>query len=74
MVFPLFSLVDNLNFDIGNKNTKKISSITPAEVRALSGKIRFLSNEEIRQMDRGLIDELLSLAKVIQRTFGENKY
>ena len=65
---------DNLNLTIGNKNTKKISSITPAEVRALSGKIRFLSNEEIRQMDRGLIDELLSLAKVIQRTFGENKY
>lgn len=66
---------DNLNFDIGIKqSSKKISSITPAEVRALSGKIRFLSNEEIRQMDRVLIDELLSLAKVIQRTFGDNKY
>lgn len=38
------------------------TTINSSEVRALSGKIRFLSKDEIRHMDNAVIDELLSLS------------
>ena len=42
-------------------------------MRALSGKIRFLSKDEIRHMDNAVIDELLSLSNNIKRTFSNVK-
>ena len=49
------------------------STINTSEVRALSGKIRFLSKDEIRHMDNAVIDELLSLSNNIKRTFSNVK-
>lgn len=64
---------DNLNFEVGLKSSKKVCPINSSDVRALSSKIRFLSIEDIKQMDRILIDELISLSNVIKRTFVDNK-
>lgn len=64
---------DNLNFELGLKSSKKVCPINCSDVRALSSKIRFLSNEDIKQMDHILIDELISLSNVIKRTFVDNK-
>ena len=66
---------DNLTFKNElpqKKNSKQFGNITQNEIRALAGKIRFLSNEDIRLMDKNVIEELLSLSNVIKRTF-ENK-
>ena len=54
------------------KKEKQFGNITQSEVRALAGKIRFLSNEDIRLMDKNVIEELISLSNVIKRTF-DNK-
>ena len=54
------------------KKEKQFGNITQSEVRALAGKIRFLSHEDIRLMDKNVIEELISLSNVIKRTF-DNK-
>ena len=64
--------VTYINDTTQKKTSKQFGNINQAEVRALAGKIRFLSNEDIRLMDRNVIEELLSLANVIKRTF-DNK-
>ena len=64
--------VTYINDNTQKKTSKQFGNINQAEVRALAGKIRFLSNEDIRLMDRNVIEELLSLANVIKRTF-DNK-
>ena len=59
--------------DDKKKEYSSPSIINSSEVRALSGKIRFLSKEEIRHMDNAVIDELLSLSNNIKSN-NENKF
>ena len=69
-----------LNFDFppskNNFNDKKINnnfvSINESDIRNLSSKIRFLTKEDIKNMNRSLIDELISLSNSIRRVFQDS--
>ena len=69
-----------LNFDFppskSNFNDKKSNnnfvSINESDIRNLSSKIRFLTKEDIKNMNRSLIDELISLSNSIRRVFQDS--
>ena len=69
-----------LNFDYptskntfnDKKNNSSLVSINENDIRALSSKIRFLTKEEIKNMNRSLIDELISLSNSIRRVFQDS--
>ena len=69
-----------LNFDYptskntfnDKKNNSSLVSINENDIRALSSKIRFLTKEEIKNMNRSLIDELISLSNSIKRVFQDS--
>ena len=71
---------NTLNFDFppskSNFNDKKINnnlvSINESDIRSLSSKIRFLTKEDIKNMNRSLIDELISLSNSIRRVFQDS--
>lgn len=68
----------NNNKNTSNSNTSHLSRsqrnkidnnpIQLNDIIAISNKIRFCSNEEMKNMDRGLINELINLSSVIQKT------
>ena len=71
---------NTLNFDFppskSNFNDKKSNnnfvSINESDIRNLSSKIRFLTKEDIKNMNRSLIDELISLSNSIRRVFQDS--
>ena len=66
--FDFITSKSNLNI-YNNKNSNSNIILNENEIRALSCKIRFLSKEDIKNMNKTLIDELLSLSNSIKRTF-----
>ena len=64
----------NNNFDFNNINNNKIGKniINENDIRNLTGKIRFLTHNDIKNMNKSTIDELLSLANTIKRIFENN--
>ena len=66
--FDFTSSKSNLNI-YNSKNSNSNLILNENEIRSLSSKIRFLSKEDIKNMNKTLIDELLSLSNSIKRTF-----
>ncbi len=66
--FDFTSSKSNLNI-YNSKNSNSNIILNENEIRSLSSKIRFLSKEDIKNMNKTLIDELLSLSNSIKRTF-----
>ena len=61
------------NFDFNNINSKNGKNIiNENDIRNLTGKIRFLTHNDIKNMNKSTIDELLSLANTIKRIFENN--
>lgn len=77
---PLNSLSSNniLAFNNNINNTSHVNGsqrnkidnhcIQLSDIIAISNKIRFCSNQEMKNMDKGLVDELINLGLVIQKT------
>ncbi len=60
------------NFNDKKSNSSSLVTIKESDIRALSSKIRFLTKEDIKNMNRSLIDELISLSNSIRRVFQES--
>ena len=64
---------NNFNFDFPKSNLNSYKNnnynINENEIKNLSSKIRFLSKEDIKNMNKSLINELLSLSNSIKRIF-----
>ena len=60
------------NFNDKKSNSSSLVTIKETDIRALSSKIRFLTKEDIKNMNRSLIDELISLSNSIRRVFQES--
>ena len=60
------------NFNDKKSNSNSLVTIKETDIRALSSKIRFLTKEDIKNMNRSLIDELISLSNSIRRVFQES--
>ena len=67
-----FDYPTNKNTFNDKKNNSSLVSINENDIRALSSKIRFLTKEEIKNMNRSLIDELISLSNSIRRVFQDS--
>ncbi len=60
------------NFNDKKSNSSSLVTIKESDIRALSSKIRFLTKEDIKNMNRSLIDELISLSNSIKRVFQDS--